>query len=588
MNRPRRIAQLTAATLVALIAAPVALPGTAAAATPTIAQQAYAKASNTRASSAFGMSVAVSGNTLVVGAPQESSNATGVDGNQADTSAANAGAAYVFVRNGTAWTQQAYLKASNTDAGDSFGTSVAIDGNTIVVGALNEDGAATGVDGDTTDNTAANAGAAYVFTRSGTTWSQQAYLKASNTDVGDAFGLSVAISGNLVIVGAPSESSPSKGVNGDQRGNTAMDSGAAYVFARTGTSWSQAAYLKPSNTQASLEFGDAVAISGTTIVVGAPWDPSNATGVNGNQDDTSASGAGAAYVYAWTGAAWTQQAYLKASNTAAFARFGQSVAVSGNTVAVGSWAINGWTGAAYVFARSGTSWSQQGLLTAASPDTNDTFGWSVAVAGDTVVVGAPGEASSATGINGSQTSNASPGAGAAYSFVRSGATWSQQAYLKASNTGGGDAFGTSVAISGDTLVAGGFGERSAATGVNGEQTDNSLVNAGAAYAFFRSPLATKTTISSASSISLGATLKVTGSVSPAGPGTVTVTRYRLVSGKWKLVGSAKVAVKAGKYSYAVKPNARGSWRLVAAYSGGAGGGATYLASKSANKVVTVK
>ena len=132
--------------------------------------------------------MAVSGDTVVVGAHREDSNATGVNGNQSDNSAVDAGAAYVFVRSGTTWSQQAYLKASNTGAGDCFGCSVAVSGDTVVVGALGEDSNATGVNGNQSDNSAADAGAAYVFVRSGTTWSQQAYLKASNTGAGDLFG----------------------------------------------------------------------------------------------------------------------------------------------------------------------------------------------------------------------------------------------------------------------------------------------------------------------------------------------------------------------------------------------------------------
>src|SRR5215470_11011768 len=142
-----------------------------------IAQQAYLKASNTGISDYFGWSVAVSGDTVVVGADQESSSATGVNGNQADDSASASGAAYVFVRNGTVWSQQAYLKASNTEASDQFGFSLAISGDTVVVGAPNEASSATGVNGNQANNSASFSGAAYVFVRSGSVWSQQAYLK---------------------------------------------------------------------------------------------------------------------------------------------------------------------------------------------------------------------------------------------------------------------------------------------------------------------------------------------------------------------------------------------------------------------------
>jgi len=397
-----------------------------------IAQQAYLKASNTGATDQFGWSVSVSGDTVVVAALGEDSATTGVDGDQSDNSASFAGAAYVFVRSGTTWTQQAYLKASNTDAGDQFGMSVSISGDTVVVGAPEEDSDATGVNGNQSNNNAGFSGAAYVFVRSGTTWSQQAYLKASNTGAVDLFGFSVSISGDTVVVGAQREASDATGVDGNQSDNSASSAGAAYVFVRSGTTWIQQAYLKASNTGAGDEFGWSVSVSGDTVVVGARNEDSAATGVNGNQGDNSASGAGAAYVFARSGTAWSQQAYLKASNT----------------------------------------------------DAGDGFGGSVSISGDTVVVGATGEDSSATGVNGNQSNNVVSASGAAYVFVRSGTTWRQQAYLKASNTDAGDSFSFSVSVSGDTVVVGATGEDSNTTGVNGNQSDNSALGAGAAYVFF--------------------------------------------------------------------------------------------------------
>ncbi len=469
------------------------------------AQQAYLKASNTGGDDRFGYSVAVSGNTVVVGADQEDSNATGVNGNQADNSASGSGAAYVFVRSGTTWTQEAYLKASNTEAFDRFGYSVAVSGNTVVVGADQEDSNATGVNGNQADNSADRAGAAYVFVRSGNTWTQQAYLKASNTEAFDQFGYSVSVSGNTVVIGAYVEDSNATGVNGDQADNSSAGSGAAYVFVRTGTTWTQQAYLKASNAADYNFFGRLVAISGDTVVVGAHNEDSNATGVNGNQANNSTTGAGAAYVFVRTGGGttWSQQAYFKASNTGASDYFGWSVAISGDTVVVGAvnedsnaTGVNGNqgnyqnnlsynSGAAYVFVRppGGTTWTQQAYLKASNTGAIDRFGGSVAISGDTVVVGARSEDSNATGVNGDQADNSSAESGAAYVFVRTGTTWTQQAYLKASNTGVGDLFGDSVAVSGDTVVVGAFGEGSNATGVNGNQANNSTTGAGAAYVF---------------------------------------------------------------------------------------------------------
>ena len=464
-----------------------------------IVQQAYLKASNTEAIDQFGVSVAISGDTVVVGAYGESSNATGVNGDQSDNSASFSGAAYVFVRTAGVWSQQAYLKASNPDAMDLFGGAVAISGDTIVVGAYQEDSNATGVNGDQTDNSTESAGAAYVFARSAGVWSQEAYLKASNTEasIGDFFGVLVAVSGDTVVVGAVLESSSATGVDGNQSDNSAPGAGAAYVFQRTAGVWSQQAYLKASNTDSNDQFA-AVAISGDTVVVGAPTEASNATGVNGNQSDNSALGAGAAYVFVRSAGVWSQQAYLKASNTQGGDIFGRSVAVSGDTIVVGAFGessnatgVNGnqsdnsapFAGAAYVFVRSGGLWTQQAYLKASNSEAFDQFGGAVAISGGTVVVGAHAESSSATGVNGDQSDNSLPYSGAVYVFVRSAGVWSQQAYLKASNPELGGVFGVTVAVSGDTVVSGSPTEDSAATGVNGDQTDNSAGGSGAAYVF---------------------------------------------------------------------------------------------------------
>ena len=178
--------------------------------------------------------MAISGETVVIGADFETSGATGVNGDQNDSSAYDSGAAYVFVRSGTAWSQQAYLKASNTESLDRFGTSVAVSGDIVAVGADFEASNSTGVNGNQAANSISGAGAAYVFVRIGTTWSQRAYLKASNTPGtfggGDQFGYAVAVSDDTAVVGAWAEDSNATGVNGDQGSNLADRSGAAYVF----------------------------------------------------------------------------------------------------------------------------------------------------------------------------------------------------------------------------------------------------------------------------------------------------------------------------------------------------------------------
>jgi hypothetical protein len=469
----------------------------------TWSQQAYLKASNTGPDDRFGYSVAVSVDTVVVGAIEEDSSSTGVNG-VSNESGFGSGAAYVFIRGGSTWSQQAFIKASNTGSADKFGNAVAIAGDTVIVGAFEEDGSNSGVNSTPFDNFSNfNSGAGYVFTRSGTSWSQQAYFKASNTPIGsgggDQFGHSIAISGDTLVVGAPTEDSGTTGVNGISD-ETSSDSGAAYVFVRSAGVWTQQAYLKASNTGIGDNFGQSVALSGDTLVVGANLEDSNATGVDGNEGDNSSSSSGAAYVFVRSGSTWTQQAYLKASNTGSSDRFGFSVAVSGNTVVVGapeedsnSTGVNAnqtdnsasSSGAAYVYTRNGTSWSQQAYLKASNTGSSDNFGYAVSISGETVAVGAHQEDSIATGVNGNEADNSVSSSGAVYVFVRSVTSWSQQAYLKSSNPGIGHYFGNSVSVSGSTLVAGAYGEKSNATGVNGNGADNSANFSGAAYVFVR-------------------------------------------------------------------------------------------------------
>jgi hypothetical protein len=463
-------------------------------------QVVYGKASNPGAGDGFGYSVALSGDTLAVGAYFEASSATGVNGDEANDSAIRAGAVYVFVRTGTTWSQQAYLKASNTGSGDNFGRAVALSGNTLVVGAPQEASAAVGVNGNQADNTAIAAGAVYVFVRSETTWAQQAYLKASNTDPFDVFGSAVALSGDTLAVGATGEDSAAVGIDGNQADNTAGSSGAVYVFARNGATWTQQAYIKASNTGAGDDFGAAVALSGDTLAVGATGEDSAAKGVNSNQADNTAPSAGAVYVFTRTGLTWTQQSYIKASNTDKNDLFGNALALSGDTLAVGAFGeasaatgVNGnqadntasAAGAVYVFVRSSGTWTQQAYLKASNSGQDYEFGSSIALAGDLLAVGSMAENSGATGIGGNQSDGTAPGAGAAYVFLRSGTTWAQKAYVKSSNTGSDDDFGSGIALSENTLVVGATGESSSTPGINpmNGQADNAAGGAGAIYIF---------------------------------------------------------------------------------------------------------
>ena len=488
----------------------------------------YAKASNTDESDGFGGAVALSsdGNTLAIGAIGEASSAKNTDAtpNQEDDNAPFAGAVYVFTRTGAGagWSQQAYLKASNTDLADLFGTSVALsgDGNTLAIGSIGEASNAKNTDTtpDQTGNSVSGAGAVYVFTRTGASWSQEIYLKAPNPDARDNFGVSIALSGdgNTLAVGAIGEESNAKNtdVTPNQADNSALGAGAVYVFTRARTSWSQETYLKASNTDAGDGFGGAVALSsdGNTLAVSAIGEASNAknTDATPDQTDNSASDAGAVYVFVRTGASWSQESYLKASNTDAGDGFGYSVALSGdsNSLAVGangeaSSAKSGdatpnqednsasSAGAVYVFTRTEASWSQEAYLKASNTDARDEFGAFVALDGDgdALAVSAIGEASSAKSGDATpnQADNSAAGAGAVYVFTRTEASWSQKTYLKASNTDANDLFGASVILSddGNTLATGAIGEKSNAksTDATPNQANNSTSSAGAVYIY---------------------------------------------------------------------------------------------------------
>jgi hypothetical protein len=322
-----------------------------------------------------------------------------------------------------------------------------------------------------------------VFVRRNGRWSQQAYVKASNAEADDGFGSSLAVSGDTLAVGAPREDSGATGVNGEQTSNTAPQSGAVYIFARTNDSWTQQAYVKASNSESADAFGTAVALSPSTLAVGAPGEKSGARGVNGDQTDNSAPGTGALYLFTRSATGWVQQAYVKGSDASDLDGFGGGVALAGETVAAGASLKNGSSGAAYVFARSTGRWSEQAVLTASNADQLDALGVSLALAEERLVVGAPREWSRATGINGDGSDNSARYSGAAYVFVRRGSVWTQEAYVKASNTAADDGFGHSVTLSGGTLAAGAPHEASAARGLNGDQTDNSMPVSGAVYVY---------------------------------------------------------------------------------------------------------
>lgn len=360
--------------------------------------------------SPFGYSLSVSGNTAVVGVPMQDTPTQRM-----------AGGAYVFFREGSIWTEQARLAADDASSYDLLGVSVAVDGDTILVGAANRD------DWPTTPG----AQAVYVFVRSGTLWSQQAKLRESPLSPEDnLFGASVALSGNTALVGAP-------GGYTYPFTNGYTLPGNAYVFERTGTTWTQQATLTSVDVDALDQFGYSVSLDQNTAVVGA------------FRDDTAAgTDAGSAFVFVRNGAAWSQQAKLAANNATVGASFGFSVAVSGNTALVGA-ANNDYSPShptaerAYVFTRSGSSWSQQAALVASDGVSGDRFGIGVALNGNTAVVGASW-ADTAVGQN----------VGKAYVYVRSGTVWSEQAKVLSQTPFTDARFGKTVATSGSTVVIG--------------------------------------------------------------------------------------------------------------------------------------
>ena len=416
-------------------------------------QQAYIKASNPGLGDNFGYAIALSenGNTMAVSAHFESSSSKGVDSDGNDDGIPQAGAVYVFVRSGSSWTQEAYVKASNTgeaaqgDAfgdGDQFGTAVALNasGDFLAVGAIGEDSAAAGINGDESDNSATSAGATYLFAREKGGWSQQAYVKPSNPGAGDLFGYSVSLdaSGNTLAVSSFDEDGSLAGTN-DYQDDEIFGTGAVYIFNREGENWSQVAYLKPTNLERNDAFGAALVLSdaGNLLVATSLDEDSMTTGVGSMptddwENDTST---GAVYAFTLDEKTWSQQAYIKASNSGHEDSFGSRLALSGD--------------------------------------------------GGTLAVGAQLEDSNSTGINGNEENNDAQQAGAVYLFARNDDSWLQRAYIKGNNTEAFDEFGGAIAISedGEILVIGAHGEDSAARGVGGDQADNSAFSSGAVYVF---------------------------------------------------------------------------------------------------------
>ncbi len=341
----------------------------------------------------FGWSVAVDGDTAIVGA-----YGVAAGKNQEE------GAAYVFTKTDGVWNLTATLTASDGNAFYLFGERVALAGNVAAIGAYQTD---------------SSKGAVYVFSGHGTHWTQKAKLSADDGARNDCLGWSVAVAGTTVLAGAPFV------VVGK------VQTGAIYAFAPSGGTWTQTQKFYPDDITSGDGFGSSVAAEGTIAVVGADG---AVVGANVGQ--------GAAYVYDGSGGSWTQEAKLTADDGVAFDNFGRSVAVSGSTVMVGAPYVtidgNGFEGAVYVF-DGNSSWRQHQKLVARDGAADGYFGWSIALDGDNALIGA-GSYSMAR-------------AGSAYAFARASTVFGETHEYVSGDTFADD-FGWTVSLSGSEALIG--------------------------------------------------------------------------------------------------------------------------------------
>lgn len=413
----------------------------------------------------FGFSLALSGDTLAVGASWEESGAHGVDGDPQDNSASESGAVYVYVRRGSAWVEQAYLKADYPDPGDWFGRRIALDGDTLVIGAYGEDSGGT----DPKDNSVPDSGAVYVFVRQGETWSQEAYLKSAVPSPTAWFGRRVAVKDNRIAVGA----------YGDDR--FGENAGSAAIFERRAGTWIQVAELISSNAGSGDQFGSSVALTTNTLIVSAFGEASG----NGDPSDDSTPSAGAAYAFSLDGAAYPETAYIKANKPNARDWFGVSLTVSDELLVVGAYGDDAdapdpgtspgsfarGSGAVHIFERHGATFAPRDFLKAHNPDAGDNFGASVALKGDRLLVGAFGEDSAR-----SSSDNFAPNSGAAYLFEQRRGQFIESRFLKHPSPDAQDRFGWAIDATDDFIAIGAFGDE-------GAPRTEGRKNAGAVYVF---------------------------------------------------------------------------------------------------------
>jgi hypothetical protein len=415
-----------------------------------------------------------------------------------DLSARNELHRAVQLRTRRSWLWSDTLRASNRGESDMFGSAIAAAGSLLVVGAPFE-ASAEAAHPEVDDVPAA--GAAYVFDLAGPI-GEVAMLKEHFPRESYRFGSSVAATDDLIAVGAPGDSSNSRGLDGDWNDLSAGDSGAVWTFTKTATEWQVKSYVKSDNSDAYDGFGFALAMDEEWLIVGAPGEQSASSG---DPADNSLEGAGAAYVFRRTGSSLAQVAYLKAGQPGLGAQFGYAVAVSQDYFAVGapyeSRAGRGVrdetgeltapnSGAVYVFRHDGSQVVFDAYLKASNADDEDGFGWSVAFAESALLVGAPGE-SSASGSD--ETSNGAPSSGAAYVFTRAEGDWSQVAYLKSPRPREGDAFGRRLAACGERAVISAPYQASSAS-LLGELDDEVAPSSGALFVVVPDPWRTAATL----------------------------------------------------------------------------------------------
>ncbi len=319
------------------------------------------------------------------------------------------GAAYIWVRSGATWVQEAKLFANDGAANDQFSTDVALDGDTAVCGSPLSDAAG------------ADSGAVYVYVRSGSTWTLQQKIVPADAQAGDDFGVSLALQGDTLVIGADTD---------DEAG---MNSGSAYVFRRTGTTWNQVAKLIPNDGQNGDSAGRDVAIDGNTVLVSA------------HADDDGGSNSGSFYAFVENGGTWTQQWKFHAPDPAPMDNFGRSVAIVGDTAVASAFLhddVQTDAGAVYVFVRNGTTWALQQEIVPFDAAPGENFGKACTLAQDRLVVG------------GVRDDDLGFDSGSVYIYARNGATWTFAQKLLAADGGPDDIFGSSVAVEGAVLFVG--------------------------------------------------------------------------------------------------------------------------------------